>query len=428
MEKYVIVGGNRLSGTVRVSGAKNAVLTILPACLLSKGVCTIHEVPRLSDVFVMKEVLECLGAHVEFTGNTMVVNASRISTLEVPEKLTRMMRASNLVMGPLLSRFKQVKLAYPGGCSIGSRPMDQHLRGMKIMGAKVTEKYGYIEAQATKLTGSEICLDFPSVGATENLMMAAVLADGVTIIRNAAREPEIVDLQNFLNGMGAEIRGAGTDIIKIQGVQELGSTEHTIIPDRIEAGTFMVAAAISRGDVYLENVIPEHIEAVIAKLKEAGVGIEEKGDCVRVFYQGPTRGVDYKTMPYPGFPTDMQAQIMALMAISEGTSIVSETIFENRFKHVDELRRMGADIHVESRIAIVKGVQRLTGAHVEASDLRAGAALVIAGLAADGATILENVYHIDRGYERFEFKLRGLGAQILRVNGDSKGPHNRKEK
>ena len=259
-------------------------------------------------------------------------------------------------------------------------------------------------------------------------MMTAVLADGVTIIRNAAREPEIVDLQNFLNGMGAKIRGAGTDMIRIQGVRELGSAEHTIIPDRIEAGTFMVAAAITRGDVYLENVIPEHIEAVIAKLKEAGVGIEEKGDSLRVFYQGPTRGVDYKTMPYPGFPTDMQAQIMALMAVSEGTSIVAETIFENRFKHVDELRRMGADIHVESRIAIVKGVRSLTGAHVEVSDLRAGAALVIAGLAAEGATVLENVYHIDRGYERFEFKLRGLGAQILRVNGDSKGLHNPKGK
>lgn len=417
MEKYVIVGGNRLAGTVRLSGGKNAVLTILPACLLSKGVCTLHDVPRLSDVYVMKEVLECLGAQVVFTGNTMTVDASHIHSLEVPDRLTRMMRASNLVMGPMLSRFRQVKVAYPGGCSIGSRPMDQHLRGMKALGAQVTERYGYIEAKAVKLTGSEICLDFPSVGATENLMMAATMADGVTILRNAAREPEIVDLQNFINSMGGKIRGAGTDIIKIEGVKVLGSTEHTIIPDRVEAGTMIIIAAITGGDVLIENIIPEHLEAVIAKVKEAGVEITEDEGGVHVSSKEGLKGVDIKTMPYPGFPTDVQAQMMALMAVSEGTGIVTETIFENRFKHVDEFRRMGADIRVEGRVAIVKGVKRLSGAYVETSDLRAGAALVTAGLAADGATVVGNIYHIDRGYENFERKLRDLGAQILRVNG-----------
>ncbi len=417
LEKYVIVGGNRLSGTVRLSGGKNSVLTILPACLLSKGVCTIHDVPRLSDVFVMKEVLECLGAKVEFVGNTMVVDASKVSSLEVSDRLTRLMRASNLVMGPLLSRFGHVKIAYPGGCSIGSRPMDQHLRGMKTLGANITERHGYIECKSSKLEGADICLDFPSVGATENIMMAAVLAKGTTILRNAAREPEIVDLQNFLNSMGARIVGAGTDIIRIEGVRELGSVEHTIIPDRIEAGTFLTVAAICQSDVFIENVIPEHLEAVIAKIRETGVEIYQNDNGLRVIGRQRTKAIDFKTMPFPGFPTDMQAQVMVLMAVSEGTSIITETIFENRFKHVDELRRMGADIRVEGRVCIVKGVKKLSGAYVETSDLRAGSALVIAGLVAEGATVVANIYHIDRGYENFEQKLRGLGAQILRVNG-----------
>lgn len=417
LEKYVIVGGNRLSGTVRLSGGKNSILTILPACLLSKGVCTIHDVPRLSDVFVMKEVLECLGAKVEFSGNTMVVNSAQVTSLEISDRLSRLMRASNLIMGPLLSRFGQVKIAYPGGCSIGSRPMDQHLRGIKTMGANITERHGYIEGKAISLHGADICLDFPSVGATENIMMAAVLAKGTTILRNAAREPEIVDLQNFLNSMGARIKGAGTDIVRIEGVRELGSVEHTIIPDRIEAGTFLTIAAICNSDVYIDNVIPEHLEAVIAKIRETGVEIYQEGNGLRVISNQKTRGIDFKTMPYPGFPTDMQAQVMVLMAVSEGTSIITETIFENRFKHVDELRRMGADIRVEGRVCIVKGVKKLSGAYVETSDLRAGSALVIAGLAAEGATVVANIFHIDRGYENFEQKLRGLGAQILRVNG-----------
>ncbi len=417
LEKYVIIGGNKLSGTVRISGGKNSVLTILPACLLSKGVCTIHDVPRLSDVYVMKEVLECLGANVVFTGSTMVVDASMINVIEVPDTLTRRMRASNLVMGPLLSRFKEVKIAYPGGCSIGSRPMDQHLNGMELLGAQVIERHGYIEAKAVKLAGEEICLDFPSVGATENLMMAASMADGVTVIRNAAREPEIVDLQNFINSMGARIRGAGTDVIKIEGVRELGSAEHTIIPDRIEAATFIIMAAITQGDVSVEGAIPEHLEAVIAKLRAAGVKIVDLKEGVRVSGQKRYKCVDIKTMPFPGFPTDVQPQLMAMMALSEGTGIITETVFENRYKHVDEFRRMGANIRVEGRIAVVKGVKSLSGAYIEASDLRAGAALVTAGLAAEGATVVGDVEHIDRGYERMEQKLRSLGAQIFRTNG-----------
>ena len=417
MGKYVVVGGNRLSGTVRVSGGKNSVLTILPACLLSGGVCTLHDVPKLSDVSVMKEVLECLGAKVDFTGNTMIVDASNVGNVELPERLTRMMRASNLVMGPILARFHHVKLAYPGGCSIGSRPMDQHLRGMKVLGAQITEKHGYIEAKTECLGGGEICLDFPSVGATENILIAATLADGVTTIRNAAREPEVVDLQNFLNKMGAKVKGAGTDVIRIEGVKELGSVEHTIIPDRIETGTFMVIGAITGGEILIKNVIPEHVEAIIAKLREAGVEIGESDEGIWVRGSKRIKGVDFKTMPFPGFPTDMQAQLMALMTVSEGTSIVTETIFENRFKHVDEFRRMGADIKVEGRVAIIKGVKNLSGAYVETSDLRAGAALVIAGLVAEGATVIDKINLIDRGYENLGQKLRGLGAQILRVNG-----------
>jgi len=415
VEKYVIIGGNRLSGKVRLSGGKNAVLTILPACLMSKGVCTLYDVPRLSDVFVMIEVLERLGAKVEFYGNKMTVDASQIVSIEVSEHLTRMMRASNLVMGPILSRFREVKVAYPGGCSIGSRPMDQHLRGMKALGAHVTERYGYIEAQATKLAGAEICLDFPSVGATENLMMTATLADGVTILRNAAREPEIVDLQCFLNNMGARIKGAGTDVIKIDGVKELNSAEHSIIPDRVEAGTFIIIAALTKGDVVIENIIPEHLEAVIAKVREAGVEILELNNNLRVTCRKQIRGVDIKTMPFPGFPTDMQAQLMAMLAVSEGTGVITETIFENRYKHVDEFRRMGADIRVEGHVAIVKGVKKLSGAYVEASDLRAGAALVTAGLIAEGVSVIGNLQHIDRGYEGLESKLRDLGADIIRV-------------
>jgi len=419
------MGGIPLSGSVRISGAKNAVLPILAASLLSSGVTVIHDVPRLRDVQVMKEVLEFLGCTVEWSGSTMKINGSKVNSIEVSDFLMRKMRASNLVMGPLLTKFGTAKLSFPGGCAIGSRPMDLHLKGLSTMGAKIEEKFGFIEAQAPEggLRGSEICLDFPSVGATENLMMAAVLAQGKTVISNAAKEPEIVDLQNFLNKMGAKVSGAGTDVIHIEGVDLLSPTEHNVIPDRIEAGTFMVAAAITKGNIKIENMNLRHMEAVVAKLRDMGVKITEETGGVRVIGTDNLKSVDIKTMPYPGFPTDMQPQIMSLLAVAHGTSIISENIFENRYKHVDELRRMGADIKVEGRIAVVKGKAKrnLSGTFVNASDLRAGAALVIAGLGAEDATIVDSIFHIDRGYENFEQKLRGLGAKIIRVTETNRG-------
>ncbi|PKM44083.1 MAG: UDP-N-acetylglucosamine 1-carboxyvinyltransferase [Firmicutes bacterium HGW-Firmicutes-8] len=417
MEKFIIIGGKRLKGSIRVGGAKNAILPILAASLLTEGISTIHEVSRLLDVQVMKEVLTYLGAKIRCEGTTLMIDGSSVQTLEIAEDLMRKMRASNLVMGALLGRFGQVKVAYPGGCAIGSRPMDLHLKGFISLGANITEKHGYVIAETNGLRGAAIHLDFPSVGATENLIMAATQAQGQTIIRNSAKEPEIVDLQNFLNGLGAKIRGAGTDLIKIEGPTRLGSTTHTVIPDRIEAGTHMAAAAITGGDVVVENVIPEHVEAVTAKLREAGVEVEVGDDRIRV--QGPPRpkAVDLKTLPYPGFPTDMQSQMMVLMTVAEGTGVISETVFENRYKHVDELRRMGADIKIEGRAAIIKGIPKLSGTFVEATDLRAGAALVLAGLIAEDATVIENVWHIDRGYEHLERKYVALGARIMRVNG-----------
>lgn len=416
MQKLVIVGGKRLEGTIRVSGAKNAALPILAACMLSSGTCRISEVPRLDDVRVMLSLLEYLGARVEWSGDQVCIDNSGVKPLEVTEELMRKMRASNLIMGALLSRFGYVKVSQPGGCAIGSRPMDLHLKGLRALGAKITEKYGYIMAEADRLTGAEIHLDFPSVGATENLMMAASLADGQTIIRNAAREPEIVDLQNFINGMGADIKGAGTDLIKIQGVSSLGEVQHTVIPDRIEAGTHMVAAAITGGYLKITNVIPEHLEPVTAKLREAGVIVTLGEDWITAEAEGPVNAVDLKTMPYPGFPTDMQAQLMALLTVAKGTSVVSESIFENRFKQVSELCRMGANVQLEGRAAIIKGIPRLSGAFVEATDLRAGAAMVLAGMAAEDVTVVDNVHHIDRGYERLEIKYRNVGAKIMRVN------------
>ena len=418
MEKFLIVGGNRLKGAIRTSGSKNASLPILAATILYGGISIIHEVPGLRDVTVMKDVLTYLGAKVRCDNNTIEVDTSGIRTVEVSEELMRRMRASNLVLGALLSRFGQAKLSYPGGCQIGSRPMDLHLKGLSAMGATITEKYGYITATADKFTGADIHLDMPSVGATENIMMAAVLAGGITVIRNAAKEPEIVDLQNYINSIGGRVKGAGTDTIKIEGVKQkdLRQTEHTVIPDRIEAGTHIVAAAIAGEEVVVTNVIPEHLEPLLAKLREAGVSLEVGDDWVRVRESGQLKAVDVKTMPYPGFPTDMQPQMMALLCYARGTSVISETIFENRFKHVGELRRMGAEIKVEGQTAIVKGVGKLSGAFVEASDLRAGAALVLAALGADNGTVLENVTHIDRGYERLEAKYNALGARIIRVH------------
>ncbi|MCL5290702.1 MAG: UDP-N-acetylglucosamine 1-carboxyvinyltransferase [Firmicutes bacterium] len=418
MERFLIVGGNRLKGTVRVSGSKNASLPILAATILNTGKSVLYEVPGLRDVSVMKDVLVYLGARIKCDKGCVEVDTSNIKSVEVSEELMRRMRASNLVLGALLGRFGRARLSYPGGCQIGTRPMNLHLKGLSAMGAAITEKFGYITAEASRLTGADIHLDLPSVGATENIMMAAVLAEGVTIIRNAAKEPEITDLQNFINGIGGCVRGAGTDTIKIEGVrhQDLHPVEHTVIPDRIEAGTHIVAAAITGGDVVVANVIPEHLEPLLAKLREAGVDLEVGDDWVRVCGARRLKAVDIKTMPYPGFPTDMQPQLTSLMCFAEGTSVITETIFENRFKHIGELRRMGAEIKVEGQTAIIKGTGRLSGAVVEASDLRAGAALVLAALASENGTVLEKVTHIDRGYERMEAKYNALGARIIRVH------------
>lgn len=416
MQRFMITGGKSLAGTVRVSGSKNATLPIMAASLLVNGQCVIRGVPRLRDVAFMRDVLVYLGAGVIWEKDIMRIDTSNINYQDVSEELMRRMRASNLVLGSLIGRFRQARISYPGGCNIGSRPMNLHLKGLQALGVVITEKYGFISAQAEKLKGNEIYLDLPSVGATENLMMTAVLAEGTTVIKNAAREPEIVDLQIFLNRLGAKVKGAGTDIIKINGVDELYGAEHAVIPDRIEAGTHMVAAAITQGDVLITNIIPEHLEPVINKLREAGVYVEVKDDKVRVAADKRPRAIDIKTMSYPGFPTDMQPQLMALLTMAEGTGVITETIFENRYKHVMELRRMGADIRLEGHTAVVSGVPQLSGAYVEASDLRAGAALVLAALAAENGTVLNNVEHLDRGYERLENKYNFLGARIMRVH------------
>jgi UDP-N-acetylglucosamine 1-carboxyvinyltransferase len=417
MEKFIITGGNPLSGSVRISGSKNAVLPILAASLLSSGVSIIHDVPKLLDVQVMKEVLEFLGCQVQWSGSVMTVDGAQVDSIEINDMLMRKMRASNLVMGPLLSRFGKVRISYPGGCAIGSRPMDLHLKGLIQMGAVIEEKFGFIDARAKngRLNGAEICLDFPSVGATENLMMAATLAKGRTTISNSAKEPEIYDLQCFLNSMGAKISGAGTDLITIEGVDDLASTEYTVIPDRIEAGTFLIAGAITKSEIKVENVRVKHLDSLMFKLREMGLSLEEVENGVIINGKENLKPVDIKTMPYPGFPTDLQPQMMALLTLANGTSIVSENIFENRFKHVDELRRMGANIKAEGKLAIIKGVKGLSGAYVNTTDLRAGAALVLTGLAAQGATVVDEIYHIDRGYENFEQKLKKLGAKIIRV-------------
>lgn len=415
MDRYVITGRQPLEGSVRVSGAKNASLPLLAATLLAEGTSVLLEIPRLADVKHMLEVLEHLGCRVDWQEEALLINASSLRDWSVAEELMRQMRASNLILGPVLARHGRVRIAMPGGCAIGSRPMDQHLKGLRELGVRVKEKHGYIEAWTDGLKGADIYLDVPSVGATENIMMAAVLAQGTTVVHNAAREPEIVDLQNFLNKMGAKVRGAGLDALRIEGVEVLHPAEHTVIPDRIEAGTHMIAGVITQGDILIQNVIPEHLEPVIAKLRQAGARIEVNDDSVRVRQQGRIKAIDLKTMPYPGFPTDMQPQLMALLASAEGTSVLTETIFENRFQHVDELRRMGAQIRVEGRTAVVHGVEVLEGAFVEATDLRAGAALFLAALGAEEATVLEKVGHIDRGYENLEEKYRQLGARLRRV-------------
>ncbi|GAB6273160.1 MAG: UDP-N-acetylglucosamine 1-carboxyvinyltransferase [Peptococcaceae bacterium] len=415
MAKFIVTGGNRLKGTIAVNGSKNATLPILAASILAANECIIHEVPQLQDIITMSSVLETLGAKVKREGTTLIINTRDIYSWEVGENLMRQMRASNLVLGPLLGRFKQVKISYPGGCNIGSRPMDLHLKGLKALGADINERYGYINVKAGNLKGTEIHLDVPSVGATENIMMAAVMTKGITVIRNAAREPEIVDLQNFLNYLGAKIRGAGTSVIKVEGVTTLHNAEHAVIPDRIEAGTYLIGAAITGGDVTVTNVIPEHLESLLAKLKEIGVKAEVKDEAINISSTGCFKATNIKTMPYPGFHTDLQPQMMALLTLAQGTSVVTETIFENRYQHVSELRRLGAEITVEGQTAIIRGVKKLSGASVEATDLRAGAALLLVALAAENNTVIEGVEHIDRGYEQMEDKYNALGANIKRA-------------
>jgi len=416
LPKIIVRKSGPLKGTVKISGAKNSVLPIMAASLLAQDKVILEDIPGLRDVEVISEVLTSLGADVKKHGNGILeINSSGIDNSEAPYDLIKKMRASFLVIGPLLARMGRARVSLPGGCAIGARPIDLHLKGLSALGAKIDLGHGYVEAQADKLVGDKIYLDFPSVGATENIMMAATMAEGQTIIQNAAEEPEIVDLANFLNSMGAKVRGAGTDTIKIQGVKELGGTRHTVIPDRIEAGTYMVAAAITGGDVTIKNALSDHLKPMIAKLKECGVDIYENGDQIRISAPNGITAVDLKTLPYPGFPTDMQSQFMTLLSVANGTSVINETVFENRFMHVSELARMGANIKIEGHTAVVQGVNILEGAQVRATDLRAGAALILAGLVADGVTEIGDTHHIDRGYVEIENKLRSLGANIERM-------------
>lgn len=421
MARFIISESSQLKGRVRVSGAKNSVLPIIAAALLAEGQSVIEDAPNLNDVRIMCDLIKSFGSEVEFSPekNKLMVSVNDINNTTAPYELVNKMRASFLVMGPLLARTGIARVSLPGGCAIGTRPVDLHLKGFSLMGAKITQGHGYIEASVNgRLKGNNIYLDFPSVGATENLLMAASLAEGQTIIENAATEPEIVDLATFLNTMGAQIKGAGTDTIRINGVDSIRGIRHGIIPDRIEAGTFMVAAAVAGGDVIVDNVVTDHLKPVIAKLRETGVEISEELTSIHVRSDGQLKAVDIKTHPYPGFPTDMQAQMTSLMSRSQGTSMVVETIFENRFMHVSELKRMGAKIKIDGRSAIIEGNNKLTGAQVKATDLRAGAALIIAGLAAEGTTEITDIQHIERGYVGIDEKLRALGAKIHRVEDD----------
>ena len=422
MERIIVTGGQTLKGTVRVEGAKNAVLPILAASLLaSKDKNRITDVPNLADVSTISEVLKSVNATVEYNvaQNEMIIDASAQLSSEAQFEFVSKMRASILVMGSLLARNGFARVALPGGCAIGSRPIELHLKGFEAMGATISFGHGYVEAKVEdKLKGAKIYLDFPSVGATENIMTAAALAEGITVIENAAKEPEIVDLANFINSMGGRVIGAGTDTIRIEGVKELKGCEHAIIPDRIEAGTFMVAAAITRGDIFIENAVPEHMVALIAKMREMGVEIIEEGEGLRVRAKDPIKAVDIKTMPHPGFPTDMQSQLMALMLTAKGTSIITETVFENRFMHVEEFRRMNAEAKIEGRSVFIEGEKELQGAEVSATDLRAAASLILTGLVSKGITRVTKLHHLDRGYVDFHKKLAALGANIERVQTD----------
>lgn len=413
MEKYIINGGIRLEGEVNITGAKNSVLPILAATVIAGKTSVISNVPKLRDVDIMVKLLSLLGADVKFEDNTVTVDSSGINQMHLPEELVREMRSSIILMGAMLARFGEVKVGYPGGCEIGPRPIDLHLKALRQMGATIEEAHGFLECKTTGLIGCEIQLDFPSVGATENIILAAVTASGTTSIRNAAREPEIIDLQNYLNKAGARVMGAGSSIITIEGVESLESCSHSVIPDRIVAGTYMTAAAITKGEVIIKNVITDHLQSIIAKLKETGTIIYTNGTHLKIIGPKILSPLEVlQTQPYPGFPTDMQAQMLTLLAVADGTSIVNETIFENRFKHAEELTRMGANIKTFGKVAVIKGVSHLTGAKVNAKDLRGGAALILAGLVANGTTEVGNIYHVDRGYDNMYIDLRNLGADI----------------
>ena len=409
-----VEGGRRLQGRIAASGSKNAVLPVIAAALLSSGKCRILDVPRLADVDVIYQVLADLGAGLAWEGKELCIDASSLSSYEASDEMVQKMRASFLVMGPLLARMGKARVSMPGGCAIGARPIELHIKGFEAMGASIRKENGYVLAETSGLKGARIYLDYPSVGATENLIMAAALAKGSTVLENAAEEPEIVDLANFINSMGGRIRGAGTKMVKIDGVTDMAGCEHQVIPDRIEAGSYLIAAAITGGELIVDNVIPDHIKPVIAKLEQVGCRITEGESSLHIRADGSLQAVDIKTLPYPGFPTDMQAQFMALMTRASGASVITETVFENRFMHAEELRRMGADIRINGRSAVVEGPSNLQGAAVKASDLRAGMALIIAALAADGTTEIGNINVIDRGYDDLVNKLAGVGACIRR--------------
>lgn len=425
MDKIIVKGGNVLEGTVKIEGAKNSVLPIITASLIaSEGVSVLSDAPTLDDVYTINEVLRNLNAEVSFENNQVTVDATTKLKTEAPFEYVSKMRASILVLGPLLARYGHAKVAMPGGCAIGSRPIDLHLKGFEAMGAEINVGNGFVEVTANgRLQGAKIYLDVASVGATENLMMAATLAEGTTVLENVAKEPEIVDLANYLNKMGANVVGAGTETIQIHGVEKLTGAEHTIIPDRIEAGTFMVAAAVTQGNILIQNVLSDHLRPVIAKLREMGVQIIEDGEEMRVIGPKHLSPTDIKTLPYPGFPTDIQSQMMVAMLQADGTSILTETVFENRFMHVEEFRRMNANMKIDSRSVIIEGISELQGARVAATDLRAAAALILAGLIADGETEVVELKHLDRGYVNFTGKLKNLGANIERITTEKEAPN-----
>ena len=414
MDKFVVTGGKPLEGTITVSGAKNAVLPIIAASLLCAEPIQLDDAPDLLDVNVMNQIISALGATVERNGSTLKIQAREIDCIEVPYDLVSQMRASIVTMGPLLARNGRVRISHPGGCAIGSRPINLHLKGLEALGAEVKMDHGFLDISSKSLKGARIYLDYPSVGATENIMMAAAMAQGTTLIENAAQEPEIVDLATFLNEMGGKVRGAGTSIIYIEGVREFHGVTHTVIPDRIEAGSYLLIVAATGGDVLVQNVITDHLKPLIAKMEETGIRLLEEDDGIRISGDGVYNAVDIKTQVHPGFPTDLQAPFLAFLTRARGMSFITETVFENRFMHVDELKRMGANIKLEGRSAIVQGIKRLNAAPVTATDLRAGAALILAALTAEGTTSIRGIHHIERGYEKVEEKLSRLGANIVR--------------